>query len=139
MKWESRMNDHVHDRNTIFPCKDCVGATCYDSGAVPDSTKPHEKVLREYVEFALATFTEETIEGAANHLLDETRELGEAPDDPFEHADVAFLAIYLYHRVCAAAEERGIDMQDAMERKLRILKGRRWSLMPDGSYRHLKF
>jgi NTP pyrophosphatase (non-canonical NTP hydrolase) len=65
-------------------------------------------------------------------MLEEVGELiaSDRQDDPLELADVLILALDLAHI-------KGIDVADAVQRKMRVNRTRRWQIADNGSMRHV--
>lgn len=78
-----------------------------------------DDVLAEAAEWAKITFTKSTIHSKAEHLSREAEELKENPTDRSEIADCLILIADLSHG-------QGIDMKDAVERKMIVNYGRKW-------------
>ena len=70
--------------------------------------------------------------GVYAHLLKEIKELGDDLNDGDELADCALLLFDL-------ASHAGVDLLDAIEKKFKINKARKWGpIQPDGSIEHIK-
>ena len=65
-------------------------------------------------------------------MLEELGELiaSERQDDPLELADVLILALDLAH-------VQGIDLAEAVQRKMRVNRARNWEIADNGAMRHV--
>ena len=92
-----------------------------------------ESLRHSVVEWARSTFgTKRTIEqffAAALKLVDEARELAGNPLSAEEMADVQ---IVLWH----IAGDAGVDLLDAVEAKMRVIRSRDWAHVGNGVYQH---
>lgn len=67
-------------------------------------------------------------------LQHEAKEAEEAPDDITEYADCLL-------GILGAASKSGISLNELIEasrQKLHVCKSRKWQLLPDGTYQHIK-
>lgn len=83
------------------------------------------------VEWAGKTFPGQTAKSKADHLLDEARELADAPADGEEMADVFLLLLHIAHM-------GGVDLMEEARKKLAKNQARQWSAPDDrGVYHHV--
>lgn len=73
----------------------------------------------EVAQWAEATFPGQTAKSKADHLVDEARELADAPDDGEEMADVLLLLLHIAHM-------QGVNLMLEARKKLEINKRRQW-------------
>jgi hypothetical protein len=97
-----------------------------------------DAVLAEVVAWARGVFPGSTPTAKAKHLLKEAAELEAAPNDPLEIADVLMIAEHLRAQVRDMAAEAGIDVADAIKRKLAIVRERTWAPGSDGVVEHVR-
>lgn len=67
---------------------------------------------------------------AAKLMMEEIPEWLMAPDDPLEYADIVILVLDL-------AYQKGIDIEEAVERKMAINRTRRWQVDELGVATHI--
>ncbi|HBE9093194.1 TPA: DUF550 domain-containing protein, partial [Serratia fonticola] len=90
---------------------------------------------QQHAEWSNATFGNVGPVGPLKHLAKEAREAAAAPDDLLEWADMQFLLWDAQRRAGITDDQ----MIEAMERKLPILKARKWPEPKDGEPRfHIK-
>ncbi|HBE9077928.1 TPA: DUF550 domain-containing protein [Serratia fonticola] len=92
-------------------------------------------IRQQHAEWSNATFGNVGPVGPLKHLAKEAREAAAAPDDLLEWADMQFLLWDAQRRAGITDDQ----MIEAMERKLPILKARKWPEPKDGEPRfHIK-
>lgn len=94
--------------------------------------------VMDYIAWARATFPEETLAQQGLHLWRETRELEASPASPDELADVFMMASLIRYRVRLEALRAGVDLEDAVAKKLEKNRRRTWVRTPEGDYQHVK-
>ncbi|HWD20481.1 MAG TPA: dATP/dGTP pyrophosphohydrolase domain-containing protein [Verrucomicrobiae bacterium] len=92
-----------------------------------------QQLQDEQSAWADRTFPGETIESVIDHLIEEARELRNAPHDLVEMADVLLLVL----RTARLGGFNTNDLVKAARLKLDVCKTRQWENI-DGNWRHVK-
>lgn len=100
----------------------------------PATVLDFEKMENDRLAWSKETFPDSTTQSALEHLKDEIKEIEAEPTNPVEYADALALIMEAAGRSGISARQVLIAYRDKME----INKGRKWSRLENGSYKHIE-